>query len=108
MIVSLSSYQLCHGISNVAAAKSIFFKKHCVPKLSNSDMDTDDNVPIIQTEFNRSSSCEVLSVSLCKHCVNAEKKELKSLKRKAENLTVLAKLKAPISLTSPERVKFTL
>ena len=59
--ITLTNLIVCLGISNVAVAKSGIFKKHCIPKLSNSDMDTDDNVPIIQTEFNR--SCEVLCVS---------------------------------------------
>ena len=76
----------------------------------NTDRDTPDLVPIVQTEFNRTSDCQIIitQVSSCKSCVTAENKELKSLKRKAANLNIPAKLKAPISLTSPERVKPTL
>ena len=90
-------------------SQALFFK-HCIPKLTNTDIDdTSDHVPIVQTEFNRCLDCEVITqVSSCVNCVTAENKEMKSLKRKAENLNVPAKLKAPISLTSPERVKLTL
>ena len=110
LIISLSSYQLCNGISNIAAAKSGFFLNHSIPKFVNTDRDTPDLVPIVQTEFNRTFDCQIIitQVSSCKNCVTAENKELKSLKRKAANLNIPAKLKAPISLTSPERVKLTL
>ena len=44
----------------------------------------------------------------CAECIIVEAKEKVSLKRKRDNLNAPAKLKAPISLTSPERVKLTL
>ena len=76
----------------------------------NTNRDTPDLVPIVQTEFNRTSDCEIIITqgSSCKNCVTAENKKLKTLKRKAANHNIPAKLKAPISLTSSERVKLTL
>ena len=48
------------------------------------------------------------SVEKCDGCYCVEQKEMISLKRERDNLISPAKLKAPISLTSPERVKLTL
>ena len=44
----------------------------------------------------------------CSACNIVERKELLSLKRKRNNLISPAKLKAPVTLTSPERRRLTL
>ena len=49
---------------------------------------------------------------MCIGCSKKQKKLLqrsnKSIKRKANSLTIILKPKAPISLTSPERIKVTI
>ena len=67
--------------------------------------------PLHQSKWYRSPSCTLLIPNVyekCTKCANVEVKENKSLKRKRDNLTSPARLTAPISLTSPERVKLTL
>ena len=63
-----------------------------------------------QNKWYRSHSCQLLvpSLSKCKGCSKAESKVSLSLKRKRNVLLLPAKAKAPVSLTSPERLKLTL
>ena len=44
----------------------------------------------------------------CSACIIVERKEHLSLKRKRKNFISPAKLKVPVTLTSPERIKLTL
>ena len=62
-----------------------------------------------QTEHSRCTSCEILTeCGQCTSCEDAEKAEKKNLKRKSNSELTPAKLHAPISLTSPERIKLAL
>ena len=49
----------------------------------------------------------LLDVEKCKVCLKAKAKEIVSTKRKRNNLISPAKLYAPISITSPDRIKLT-
>ena len=67
--------------------------------------------PLHQSKWYRAPSCFMLirnSFGKCSVCIGVESKEMLTLKRKKDNITVPAKSKAPISLTSPERFKLTL
>ena len=67
--------------------------------------------PLFQSKFYRHPSCTIfLAVgnTQCTHCNKAETKENKGLKKKDSNLSIPAKLHAPIKHTAPERIKLTL
>ena len=95
----LSSYKLCPGLSDQFAGGCI---EHTVPRIFTLIKTPS---PLFQTKYYRSSSCQ--GVEKCSACNTVERKELLSLKRKRNNLISPAKLKAPITLTSPGRIKLT-
>ncbi|XP_065654860.1 uncharacterized protein LOC136081473 [Hydra vulgaris] len=109
LIKVISSYSICLGVSLDEAKKSAI--KHCVPKIYNL---TEFNFHgTYQTEYFRSSTCSVLSkLKCCDNCIINEKtfisKSSKSSKRKHSVAKKPAKLNAPISLTSPDRLKLTI
>ena len=105
LINDIIKFNICPGALQIYSGSCI---EHSVPKifsLSDSSLS-----PLCQTKWYRSPTCRVLVTTLdkCQDCLKTESKENVSLKRKRENLTSPAKLKAPISLTSPERIKLTL
>lgn len=110
LIAQLNKYKLCQGMMNSEPSNEII--KHVVPK-HYSPFSNDGGV-VNQTEFNRSSLCLLLlkSAEKCEHCekldTSIQSKTRKALKRKAETITKPAKLCAPISLTSPERIILTM
>ena len=83
--------------------------EHAVPKLFSINDSAAE--PLHQSKWYCPPSC-LLSIpessEKCAECIIVEAKEKVSLKRKRDNWNVPVKLKAPISLTSPERAKLTL
>ena len=73
---------------------------------------TQENIsPLCQTKWYRSPSCHVLNILpdvKWPECLKSETKEKLSLKRKRDNMMLPAKPNAPVSLTSPERLKLAL
>ena len=112
LISTISSYDLCSGITDKFAVNSNSYIKHIVPKKFNlfEVNDCDNPFPVNQTEYFRSQSCEILvaTAGICCACNTLQSKKVKSLKRKSTYLHVPAKLNAPISITSPERIVLTL
>ena len=105
LVSCLSSYKLCPGLADQFAGGCI---EYTVPRIF-----TLNKTPssFFQTKYYRSSSCQVLiskGVQKCSACNIVERKELLSLNRKRNNLISPAKLKAPVTLTSTERIKLTL
>eukprot|EP00794_Sanderia_malayensis_P002699 gene2699-3120_t len=104
LIKLTTALQICPGLPNQFIGGCI---EHSVPKLYDS---TAEN-PLHQSKWYRPPSCLLLipqSSEKCAECIIIESREKQSLKRKRDNLTLPAKLKAPISSTSSERVKLTL
>lgn len=98
--------KLCPGLTDHFAGSCL---EHCVPKVFNIKDST--SAPLHQSKWYRSPNCIVLippSSEKCLECVRSESKESLSLKRKRDNLISPAKLKAPISMTSPDRIIKTL
>ncbi|XP_057290402.1 uncharacterized protein LOC130613092 [Hydractinia symbiolongicarpus] len=98
--------KLCPGLTDHFAGSCL---EHCVPKVFNIKDST--SAPLHQSKWYRSPNCIVLippSSAKCLECVRSESKESLSLKRKRDNLISPAKLKAPISMTSPDRIIKTL
>ena len=107
LISILNGYSICCGILELEQTDFGSFIKHCIPKT----IETTDTCtsPLHQTEFNRALSCQILTTAnQCEECISSERRVAKATKRKRDNLTVPAKLNAPISQTSTERVKLTL
>ena len=73
----------------------------------------ENKLPLHESIFYRSNECSILTkTSVCIGCSQKQKKLLqrnnKLIKQKANSLTIPLKPKAPISLTSPERIKVTI
>ena len=73
----------------------------------------ENKLPLQESIFYRLSECSILKkTSVCIGCCQKQKKLLqrnnKSIKRKTNSLTIPFKPKAPISLTSHDRIKVTI
>ncbi len=80
--------------------------KQIIPKLFEPYSESDNDYPLSQREYTRAESCELL-IGLdgkCDNCTGAENKEMDCLKKKEAALLVPAKLNAPISQTSSQRI----
>ena len=129
LISVLENYNICTGITNKSVTRTGCFIKHCIPRrfelypetdlvteqtsMPEMELETEETdmpeKPLSQTEYSRCSSCEILTeCGQCTSCEDAEKEEKKNLKRKSNSELTPAKLHAPISLTSPERIKLAL
>jgi hypothetical protein len=97
LISEILSKDICQGV-NFNSRNHIV---HAVPKLF-----TVSRAPFFQTKFNRPQKCLILcDLEKCKVCSDAEKLNLKQGKIRLEKEMELIKLNAPLSLTSPERLK---
>lgn len=111
IIAVLKQYKLCPGISNQEVINSPIIEHHCISLIYTQNI---NNSPLQQTMYDRSSNCEVLlkNEEICLNCktleTNISSKTKRAMKRQADNLVKPAKLNAPISLTSPDRIKLTL
>ena len=106
LIKCLLELKLCPGLLNNYAGSCI---EHSVPRKFNINEynQSSSHSPLLQSKWYRSPSCIVLinsSLNKCGSCSVAGTKESLSMKA---NLTLPAKVKAPISLTSA-RIKLTL
>ena len=106
LIKELKSYVICPGVTDKCLLTSSLIE-HSVPKIFT--FQTDES-SLIQTKFYRSPLCVILSIEnkQCQECKKIESKEVNSAKRKLETLKSPAKLNAPLSGTSTERIKLTL
>lgn len=109
LISDLSSYKLCPGLLDKFAGSCI---EHIAPRIFTIHHNVlPSSSPLFQSKWYRPPVCCLLiykDLEKCSACEKVEKQETLSLKRKRNNLNVPAKLKAPIMLTSPERVKLTI
>ena len=111
LVYSLNSYNVCQGIPDNLSIDYSLLVKHSIPKVFIPFQE--NKLPLYESIFYRSNECSVLTkTSVCIGCSQKQKKLLqrnnKSIKRKANSLTIPLKPKAPISLTSPERIKVTI
>ena len=105
LISHVVKYQICSGIQDVDVRKRS--KEHCIPVKYDPASQHPNQI------YFRSENCLLLSdTSTCDPCLKYERSTLvslrKNLKRKQESIVSPAKPNAPISLTSPERIKLTL
>ena len=111
MSAVISKYKICPGIPAHSLQDTAHIP-HVVPIISSPFREKAE--PINQKVWYRSKLCWILVTGLdtCQECVlqnkTFENKKQKKLKRKSDAMKLPAKLNAPISLTSPQRLKLTL
>ena len=101
-------------LSNLVHNLSIDYSllvKHSIPKVFIPFQE--NKLPLYESIFYRSNECSILTkTSVCIGCSQKQKKLLqrnnKSIKRKENSSKIPLEQKAPISLTSPERIKVTI
>ena len=108
LVYSLNPYNVCQGIPDNLSIDYSLLVKHSIPKIFTPFQE--NKLPLYESIFYRSNECSILTkTSVCIDCSHKQKKLLqrnnKSVKWKAKLLTIPLKPKAPISLTSPERIK---
>ena len=98
LVGNIESHEICDGIGKYTISNGEIVN-HCVPKLY--DPLLEDYCAFPCNQFNRHIHCELLSNgNKCISCTNCFKLSQNSDKRKSRMLSVPAKKKAPISLTS--------
>ena len=113
LLAKLQTLQLCKGIELFEIKQADNVQKHVIQKKIRYQqyLATDNQQRKYTKEYQRSLNCEMLltnEMDICKPCRD------NSLKLKHENLRKIskslepAKLKAPVSFTSPERLVLTL
>ena len=106
LIKDLENYTICNGLS--VAIDSQHTINHVIPKVFD-PLFEDETTPYHRHEYCRSLNCQVLYYSnQCDHCGEAENYATKVTKRNSRKFNTPAKLNAPISKTSPGRIKLTL
>ena len=100
----------CQGIPDNLSIDYSLLVKHSIPKVFIPFQE--NKIPLHQSIFYQSNECSLLTkTSVCIGCSQKKKKLLqrnnKSINGKANLSTMSLKPKAPVSLTSPERIKVT-
>ena len=110
LVHSLNSYNVCQEIQDNLSTDYSLLVKHSIPKIFIPFQE--NKLPLHESIFYRSNVCSLLTkTSVCIGCSQKQKllqRNNKSIKRKANSLTIPLKPKTPISLTSPERIKVTI
>ena len=122
LMQEVDSFNMCCGINVPQLKDSFHLKKHAIQKsfsfptsgADETDLSDDElhpaDVPSYQDEYTRSINCSILIqlTERCSQCKSHSIQEIKINNRKKKVLATPASLKAPISLTSPERILLTL
>ena len=110
LIAAITSCFICSGIRNPSLVKNVALLQHCVPKKFVLFPEEDSSSPLCQTVYYRSSNCRTLTddVPQCQSCKERESTEVVLLERNKKTLQTPAKLKAPLSKTSTERIKLAM
>ena len=119
LLCQVSSYKLCEGIQHPDVKSLVHLKKHIISKqfhLPSNSADMMDisfseecTEPACEDEYVRSIECTVLiqEGNTCKECRLEEINHRKSLNKKSKIAATPAHKKAPVSLTSPDRIRLT-
>ena len=106
LVLKIENLYICTGTSSCNSGNII---SHAIP-LHNVDPFLETVVvPFTSKTYYRHLNCDVIcSSEMCECCACFISEQEKSLKVKSRKLMIPAKPKAPVSLTSPERIKLTL
>ena len=110
-ISKLKNYHPCSGLNLFEFKEAIHLKHHTIPKNFNYLEYLSSPDPHCETEFIRASKCSILIKTELRKCSDCHKLELQTrsqLNAKKRKLAEPAKTKAPITFTSPDRIKLTL
>lgn len=109
LINLLETYSICQGVSDVNACLGLGeVVHHVVPKVFDPLM-SECTIPFQSLDYNRSKDCLVLTTgNQCAYCKSVGQSFCKFQKLTNQKLTQPAKLFAPISQTSPARIKLTI
>lgn len=103
LIKYITTFNICSGVTNDNAKSGSTL--HSVPKIFNPMEDP----AVHQTTFYRVNSCLILSKSsICENCSKFQKNREKMFNRKEKVLNTPAKLQAPLTQTSSQRLKLTI
>ena len=106
LVNKLMSYQQCSGVCANDILSNVV--SHVVPK-QHDPLFAEDGNPFPASEHRRSLSCALLiTVNKCSSCCKKDTYANASRVAKDKRMSVPAKLKAPISGTSTNRIKLTL
>ena len=104
----IKSYYICKGV-NCTCNTNIKIVRHSAPKLH--DPLFNEDLLLSSYEVYRHADCTLLAnkIEICETCNSVEKLASKvSIPKIKLLLRILAKPKARVSLTSPDRIKLTL
>ena len=109
LISEINVMKLCPGVDAPDVNNSLVIQRHIVPhvfKFSAHELSNKSN----QVEYLRSDNCALLSEEeqLCSKCHKLKVKVKSEINWKKKKLMSPSKLKAPISLTSPTRMKLAM
>ena len=112
-IFEIESLEFCNGIKVPDPIEVLNFQKHVIPKTFDYFVYKNSLLKskLHQIEFYRSNSCELLAFGEnqpCKFCHELNVKVNSNIHSKRSTPKTPAKLNAPISVTSPSRLKLTL
>ena len=109
LIKEIEKLSICTGHpENAFSGNSL---RHVLPVEIDPFDQTESSSPFPCKEYLRANNCEILvegSESNCKLCIERVCYQEMTTRRKRARETVPAKPKAPVSLTSPQRIKLTL
>ena len=109
LIKEIEQLALCIGLTESAFSGDCL--QHVLPMEIDSFDRNESSSPFPSKEYYRAKDCEILikgSECNCKFCAQKECYQEQSIKRRQARQLVPAKPKAPVSLTSPQRIKLTL
>ena len=109
LIHMINSYFLCPGIK--VPDLNFQAKRHAIPKVFIFEQSSKSNISNLhQVEYLRADDCQILVKEEvpCKSCHSKSLQIVQKQKLKSKQLLVPAKPKAPVTITSPERLKLTL
>ena len=107
LIRDLDKYKVCNGLSRVL--ESQYTVNHVIPKRIDPFLVQEDASLFQRFEICPSLDCEVIYPSTqCDHCKDTEQYALKIMKRKSRKANSPASIFAPVSKTTPERLKLAL
>lgn len=108
----LALYKICVGIDSSSVMNSINISCHDVPKkFAYENWNSADSSSTHQLEYLRAQNCEILlrleMVDICMPCNKFRMRTEVEIRRKESSTKTPASLNAPITLTSPDRMKLT-
>ena len=110
LLCTIETHSTCSGISVPNIKDWTHVNKHIMPKAFHPTIAEEKFETVRQLEIIRSVNCEMLlkEDGCCRNCVIFKMAENKKINRKKKVMATPAKLHAPVTMTSPERLLLTI